>query len=95
MKKVSKVSTNQVEIMETVSSAYVPPFQLTEGQPPPFATNGGLSYMSLDQDGDAGTAAAIEATFKQIAEGKGQAIIDMLDNAPQGPIETKWGVGFR
>ena len=95
MKKISKVSTNQVSIMETVSSAYVPPFQLTEGQPPPFAANGGLSYMSFDQDGDAGTAAAMEAALNQIAEGKGQAVIHMLDNAPPGPIETKRGIGFR
>ena len=95
MKKAAKVSTNQVSIMETVSSAYVPPFQLTEGQPPPFAANGGLSYMSFDQDGDAGTAAAMEAALNQIAEGKGQAVIHMLDNAPPGPIETKRGIGFR
>ena len=95
MKKVAKVSTNEVSIMETVSSAYVPPFQLTEGQPPPFAANGGLSYMSFDQDGDAGTAAAMEAALNQIAEGKGQAVIHMLDNAPPGPIETKRGIGFR
>ena len=92
----NKVVTDNVEaVKETVSSAYVPPLQLTEGQPTPIAANGGLSYMSFDQDGDAGTAAAMEATFKQISEGKGQAIIDMLDNAPQGPIETKWGLGFR
>ena len=51
--------------------------------------------MSFDQDGDAGTAAATEAALIQIAEGEGQAVIDMLDNAPPGPIETKWGVGFR
>ena len=95
MKKISKVSTNQVSIMETISSTYVPPFQLTEGQPPPFAANGGLSYMSFDQDGDAGTAAAMEAALNQIAEGKGQAVIHMLDNAPPGPIETKRGIGFR
>jgi len=95
MKKISKVSKNEVSIMETVSSAYVPPFQLTEGQPPPFAANGGLSYMSFDQDGDAGTAAAMEAALNQIAEGKGQAVIHMLDNAPPGPIETKRGIGFR
>ena len=80
---------------ETVSSAYVPALELTEGQPPPIAANGGLSYMSFDRDGDAGTAAATEAALKLIAEGGGQAIIDMLDNAPPGPIETKWGVGFR
>ncbi len=24
-----------------------------------------------------------------------QAVIDLLDNAPPGPIETKWGVGFQ
>ena len=39
--------------MQTASSAYVPPFQLTKGQPAPIAANGGLSYMSFDQDGDA------------------------------------------
>ena len=80
---------------ETVSSAYVPPLQLTKGQAPPIAANGGLSYMSFDRDGDAGTAAALEAALIQIAEGEGQAVIDMLDNAPPGPIETKWGMGFR
>ena len=31
----------------------------------------------------------------RLPRGEGQAIIDMLDNAPPGPIETKWGVGFR
>ena len=69
--------------------------QLTKGQPPPIAANGGLSYMSFDRDGDAGTAAATEAALRQLAEGQGQAVIDMLDKAPPGPIKTKWGVGFR
>ncbi len=88
--------TNQVAAdTGTVSLAYVPSLQLTAGQPPPIAANGGLSYMSFDEDGDAGTAAATEAALLQIAEGEGQAIIDMLDNAPPGPIETKWGLGFR
>ena len=80
---------------ETASSAYVPTLQLTEGQPAPIAANGGLSYLSFDRDGDGGTAAATEAALTQIAEGAGQAVIDMLDNAPPGPIETKWGIGFR
>ena len=80
---------------ETDSSAYVPPLQLTEGQPPPIAANGGLSYMSFDRDGDAGIAAALEDALAQIAEGEGQRVIDMLDNAPPGPIDTKWGLGFR
>ncbi len=51
--------------------------------------------MSFDRDGDAGTAAATEAALIQIAEGEGQAVIRMLDNSPPGPIQTKWGVGFR
>ncbi|MGI9324825.1 MAG: CmcJ/NvfI family oxidoreductase [Pseudomonadales bacterium] len=80
---------------ETDASVYIPPLQLTQGQPPPIAANGGLSYMSLDQDGDAGTAAALQAALKQIAQGQGQAVTDMLDNAPPGPIETEWGLGFR
>ena len=80
---------------ETDSSVYVPTFQLTEGQPPPIAANGGLSYMSFDRDGDAGTAAALEAALDQIARGDGEALIERIDNAPPGPIETKWGPGFR
>ena len=79
----------------TQGSAYVPPFQLTKGQPPPIAANGGVSYMSFDQNGDAGTAAATEAAFAQIATGEGQAVMDMIENAPPGPIETRWGLGFR
>ncbi len=91
-----KATANQAAgISETLSSVYVPPLQRTEGQPPPFAANGGLSYMSFDRDGDAGTAAATDAALIQIAEGEGQAVIDRLDTAPPGPIETKWGVGFR
>ena len=77
------------------ASSYIPPFELTEGQPTPFAANGGLSYMSFDQDGDAGTAAATEAALQQIATGEGQAFMNKLENAPPGPIETEWGVGFR
>ena len=80
---------------DRASSAYVPPLQLTKGQPPPIAANGGLSYMSFDRDGDAGTATATAAALKQLAEGHGQAVIDMLDQAPPGPIKTQWGVGFR
>src|SRR5712671_7581157 len=80
---------------QRVSSAYVPPLQRTEGQPPPIAANGGLSYMSFDRDGDAGTAAALEDALAQIAEGEGQRVVDMIDKAPPGPIETRWGLGFR
>jgi len=80
---------------KTVSSVYLPPLQLTAGQPAPIAANGGLSYMAFDRDGDAGTAVAMEAALRQIAEGEEQAVIDMIANAPPGPIETKWGVGFR
>ena len=80
---------------ESASSAYVPSLQRTAGQPPPIAANGGLSYMSFDRGGDAGTTAALEDALAQIAEGEGQRVIDMIDNAPPGPIKTRWGYGFR
>jgi len=95
MDRLTTTENRVAKAMGRVSSVYVPPLQLTERQPPPIAANGGLSYMSFDRDGDAGTAAATEAALRQIAQGEGQAVIDMLDNAPPGPIETKWGVGFR
>ena len=90
-----KAITKTAADTRTAASVYVPSLQRTAGQPPPIAANGGLSYMSFDRNGDAGTAAAIEAALSQIANGEGQAVIDMIDNAPPGPIETKWGVGFR
>ena len=80
---------------ETVSSAYVPSLELTQGQTPPIAANGGRSYMAFDRDGDAGTAAAIEEALRLAAEGEGQALVDRIQNAPPGPIETRWGLGFR
>ena len=80
---------------ESNSSAYVPPLELTEGQPPPIAANGGLSYMSFDRDGDAGTAAAIEAALREVDDGHSQELIDRIETAPPGPIETEWGLGFR
>ncbi len=89
------IENNVVGVTGRDSSAYVPPFQLTAGQPAPIAANGGLSYMSFDRAGDAGTTAAMEAALRQVAEGEGQAVIDMIENAPPGPIETKWGLGFR
>src|SRR5437868_5879766 len=95
MDRLEAIENHGTGVTHRVSSAYVPPFQLTKGQPPPIAANGGLSYMSFDRDGDAGTTAATEAALRQIAEGKGQAVVEMIDNAPPGPIETKWGVGFR
>jgi hypothetical protein len=77
------------------SSAYVPPLQRTAGQPEPIAANGGLSYMAFDQDGDAGTAKALEDALTEIAKGEGPRVIDMIDKAPPGPIKTRWGLGFR
>ncbi len=81
--------------LDTETSAYVPPIQLTNGQPPPIAAHGGLSYMSFDKLGDAGTAAAIEDALKLDAEGEGRRVIEMLEKSPPGPIETKWGLGFQ
>ncbi len=94
---------NQVDAMENQvagstgrdASVYVPPLQLTKGQPAPIAANGGLSYMAFDKDGDAGTAAATEAAIQQLTQRDGHQVMDMIRNAPPGPIKTKWGVGFR
>ena len=60
MGQLNNIENNVVGVTERVSSAYAPSLQLTQGQPPPIAANGGLSYMSFDRDGDAGTAAATE-----------------------------------
>src|SRR5437764_8143403 len=83
------------KVTERASPPYVPPLQRTEGQPPPIAANGGLSYMSFDREGDAGTAEALKDALAEIAEGEGQRVIEMIDKAPPGPIKTKWGLGFR
>jgi hypothetical protein len=80
---------------KTDPSPFVPSFQLTEGQAPPIAANGGLSFMSFDRNGDGGTAAAIKAAVDLYSTGKGRSVIEWLENSPPGPIETKWGIGFR
>jgi hypothetical protein len=95
MSQLEVADNNAAADTERASSAYGPPLQRTEGQPPPIAANGGLSYMSFDREGDVGTAAALEDALTQIAEGEGQRVIDMLENTPPGPIETRWGLGFR
>jgi hypothetical protein len=95
MDKLKVIERHVAEVTKRICSAYVPPFQLTKGQPPPIAANGGLSYMSFDRDGDGGAAAATRAALEQIAKGEGQAVVEMIDKAPPGPIATKWGVGFR
>ncbi len=74
---------------------YVPPLQVTAGQPAPIAANGGLSYYSFDRDGDAGTGKALADALAQIATGESQRVVDMIANAPPGPIETRWGAAFR
>ena len=51
--------------------------------------------MAFARRGDAGTGAAVEAALRQVADGEGQAVIERLESAPPGPIETKWGLGFR
>src|ERR1700676_4495236 len=95
MSPLDVADNNVASNTERASPAYVPPLQRTEGQPPPIAANGGLSYMSFDREGDAGTAAALEAALAEITEGEGQRVTDMIAKAPPGPIETKWGLGFR
>src|ERR1700733_2630024 len=80
---------------ERASSAYVPPLQRTKGQPPPIAANGGLSYMSFDRNGDAGTAEAFKDALAKIASGDDRRTAEMIEAAPPGPIETQWGPAFR
>lgn len=77
------------------TKAYVPPLQRTEGQPPPIAANGGLSYMSFDKDGDAGTAKAFQDALAEIASGESQRVIDLIEAAPASGVETPWGLGFK
>jgi hypothetical protein len=77
------------------NTAYVPSFELTKGQGAPIAAHGGVSYMAFDRDGDAGTTEATADALRLIATGTGQRVIDMIENAPPGPIETQWGLGFR
>src|SRR5690349_17887172 len=95
MSQLEVAKNNPSADVERVSSAYVPPLQRTEGQPPPIAANGGLSYMSFDRDGDAGTAQALQDALAEIADGEGQRVIDMIDKAPPGGIKTQWGLAFR
>ncbi len=86
---------SQLEVADNVIEAYVPPLERTAGQPPAIAANGGLSYMSFDHNGDGGTTKAFGDAVAVIAEGEIQRVADMIDNAPPGPIETRWGLGFR
>ena len=95
MSQLDLTDNNVATETRKATSAYVPPLQRTEGQPPPIAANGGLSYISFDQDGDAGTAKAIEDALAGLAEGEGQRVLEMIDKAPPGPIKTKWGLAFR
>lgn len=89
------VRDDKNERVVSESEAFVPELQLTVGQALPIAANGGRSYLSRDVNGDAGTEAATEDALQQIATGEGQQTLDLIENAPPGPIHTKWGEGFR
>jgi len=95
MSQLQVADNNVAADTEAASSAYVPPLQRTAGQPPPIAAHGGLSYMAFSRNGDAGTTVALEDARVEIVSGEEQRLIDMIDNAPPGPIETRWGLGFR
>jgi hypothetical protein len=91
------------EIAETTVAAgankgaapYVPSLQRTRGQPQPIAANGGLSYLALDKNGDAGTGAALEDAIAEVTRREDQQVFDLIDKAPPGPVQTQWGLGFR
>ena len=81
--------------MNTTTKPFVPVLQRTAGQAKPIAANDGKAYTSLDVNGDAGTTAAVADALTQIASGEGQQVTDMIERAARGPIDTKWGLGFR
>src|SRR3984893_3570472 len=89
------VADNKVADPHDGTVAYVPPLQRTEGQPEPIAAHGGLSYMSFDRGGDAGSAVALDDARAELAWGGSPCLADMTAKAPPGPIKTKWGVAFR
>ncbi len=91
----NREQTNYALATAQTTSAFVPPVQLTKGQPAPIAAHGGVSYMAFDRDGDAGTGVATADALRQIASGTGQKLIEQIESAPPGPIETQWGLGFR
>src|ERR1700681_3001519 len=95
MSQLEVADTNVTADAHDGTVAYVPPLQRAAGQPEPFAAHGGLSYMSFERDGDAGTAVALDDALAEIASGESQRLTDMIDKAPPGPIKTKWGVAFR
>src|SRR5207245_8937346 len=89
------VADNKVADPHDGTVAYVPPLERTAGQPEPIAAHGGLSYMSFDQDGDAGTTKALEDALAEIASGESQRVSEMIDKAPPGPIKTNGWIRFR
>src|SRR6476660_7325805 len=84
MSQLELADKNVATDTKIASPPYVPTLQQTVGQAPPIAANGGLSYMSFDRDGDAGTAAALQDALAEIAAGEGQRLRDMIDKAPDG-----------
>src|ERR1700674_2439315 len=95
MSQLDVADNNVAADTERASSAYVPPLQRTEGQPPPIAANGGLSYMSFDRNGDAGTAEALKDAVAEATSADSRRVSATIENAPPRPIQTQWGPGFR
>jgi hypothetical protein len=95
MSQVETIASHIAAETKRKPTPYVPALQRTEGQPPPIAANGGLSYMSFDRDGDAGTAEALKDAVAEANSGEARKVSETIENAPPGPIETKWGPGFR
>ncbi len=85
----------QANVASPRPRAWVPPLERTDGQPTPIAANDGLSYAAFERDGDAGTTAATEDALLATRSGECQDILQRIQSAPPGPIDTKWGLGFR
>ena len=73
MSQLEVADNNVAADTERASSPYLPPLQRTEGQPPPIAANGGLSYMAFDRDGDAGTAVALDDALARLPRARAGA----------------------
>src|SRR6266705_2775921 len=72
------------KVTERALSAYVPPLQRTEGQPPPIAAHGGLSYMSFDRDGDAATGGG-PSIFRRCCAMRGASASTIRASRPAAP----------
>ena len=76
------------------SSVYVPSLELTAGQAPPVAANGGVSFMSFERDGDAGTGAALGSGARPDRARHGQGVCRYAGHRTARSDRDRMGAGF-